>query len=304
MGTPEFAVESLRALHNSEIEVAAVVTVADKPAGRGRKLQQSAVKQYAESVGLPVLQPLKLKDPDFIEKLSSYNADLFVVVAFRMLPEVVWDMPPMGSINLHGSLLPQYRGAAPIHHAVINGEEKTGCTVFFLRQAIDTGAVVDHCELAIGPNDTTGDIHDQMMVEGAKLLLDCVRRIAKNEVNPTEQERLITTPLKEAPKLTRENTMIDWTESVQEVHNLVRGLSPFPGAWTNLEGEQVKIWRGQKTDKACDQTPGSLVQQSDKLLVACKDAWFSILEIQLPGKKRTPIDAFLRGNQLDGMLFS
>ncbi len=304
MGTPEFAVASLRTLHESEIEVAAVVTVADKPAGRGRKLQQSAVKQYAESADLPVLQPLRLKDPAFVEELRSFNADLFVVVAFRMLPEVVWDMPPMGSINLHGSILPQYRGAAPIHHAVINGEEKTGCTVFFLRQAIDTGAVVDHLELKIGPDDTTGDIHDQMMVEGAKLLLDCVRRIASNKVNLTEQSSLIASPLKEAPKLTRENTMIDWTKSVQEVHNLVRGLSPFPGAWTTLEDEQVKIWRGQKTNEACDQTPGSLVQQSDRLLVACKDSWFSILEIQLPGKKRTSIDAFLRGNQMSGRAFS
>lgn len=301
MGTPEFAVESLKRLHESEIEVAAVVTVADKPAGRGQKLRPSAVKQYATEAGIPVLQPLKLKSPEFLAELSGFQADLFVIVAFRMLPEVVWNMPPLGSINLHGSLLPQYRGAAPIHWAVINGERETGCTTFFLRHEIDTGAIIEQCKVPIHTDDTTGDVHDRMMIEGAALLLNTVRNIRDKKVTPTDQEHLIEgILLKEAPKLSKERAQIDWTLPASTVHNFIRGLSPFPTAWTKIGGEPLRVFKSKLTSSKSDRTPGTLFVMNRQLFVTCGDGNdIEIEELQMPGKKRMTAAAFLLGNTIE-----
>lgn len=307
MGTPGFAVPSLEALiEDDAIEVVAVVTVADKPAGRGQKLTASEVKACALKHNLPVLQPVKLRDEAFLEALRSYQADLFVVVAFRMLPEAVWNMPPHGSINLHGSLLPDYRGAAPIHHAVMNGERETGCTTFFLTHAIDTGAIIDQCQIAIGANDTTGEVHDRMMVEGAKLLRSTVLKIAAGTAKSLPQDGLLNGRLpKEAPKLNREMARIDWSKDVLQVHNHIRGLSPFPGAYTELEGEAVKIYRGRVSDLGFGAAaPGSIVQTREGLFVACGDGgWYAVERLQMPGKKQLDAVSFVAGNSLGGMRF-
>lgn len=307
MGTPGFAVASLEALIADEfIEVVAVVTVADKPAGRGQKLSESEVKQCAVRHNLHILQPMKLRDDGFISQLKSYNADLFVVVAFRMLPEVVWNMPPNGSINLHGSLLPDYRGAAPIHHAVMNGERETGCTTFFLTHAIDTGAIIDQCRISIGENETTGDVHDRMMVEGAKLLCSTVKKIAQGGVRRLPQKDLINGRIPhEAPKLTREMARIDWQKSVQEVHNHIRGLSPFPGAYTELNSEAVKLYSGKISSAHHGiAAPGSIVQNREGVFVACaSNEWYAIGSMQMPGKKRLDVVSFTAGNSIDGMKF-
>ena len=307
MGTPGFAVASLEALiAEDSIEVAAVVTVADKPAGRGQKLSESEVKRCALRHNLPILQPVKLRDDDFLAQLRSYNADLFVVVAFRMLPEAVWNMPPEGSINLHGSLLPDYRGAAPIHHAVMNGEKETGCTTFFLTHAIDTGAIIDQVRVPIGENDTTGDVHDRMMVAGAKLLVDTVKAIAEGTAVTTNQEHLLAgrTP-KEAPKLNRDMARIDWHRPANEVHNHIRGLSPFPCAWTSLSGEAVRIYSGHVAQPELGTAqPGAIVQRKSGLFVACgSGGWYAIDSLQLPGKKRLDTGSFIAGHSLDGCNF-
>ena len=307
MGTPGFAVASLEALiADDSIEVAAVVTVADKPAGRGQKLSESEVKRCALRHNLPILQPVKLRDDDFLAELKSYNADLFVVVAFRMLPEVVWNMPPKGSINLHGSLLPDYRGAAPIHHAVINGEKETGCTTFFLTHAIDTGAIIDQCRIRIGDNETTGEVHDRMMAEGAKLLRSTVLKIAQGNVEAMPQDDLLKgRHPKEAPKLNREMARIDWNAGVQEVHNHIRGLSPFPGAHTELNEEAVKLYSGKIAAVSYgDAAPGSIVQNREGVFVACGDKrWYSVESLQMPGKKRLDVVSFIAGNSIDGLRF-
>lgn len=229
MGTPEFAVASLDALSAAGFEIVGVVTAADKPAGRGQKLQESAVKKYAVEKGFKVLQPLKLKDPDFVQELKSLHADLQVVVAFRMLPEIVWDMPAKGTINLHASLLPQYRGAAPINHAIINGETESGATTFFLKHEIDTGDVIFSEKVAIAPDDTAGDLHDHLMVAGAGLLVKTVRAIA--EGNYKEQPQPVSGELKHAPKIFKEFCSVDWNQPVKTVYNLIRGLSPYPTAF-------------------------------------------------------------------------
>ncbi len=301
MGTPDFAVASLQQLHESEIEVAAVVTAADKPAGRGRKLTMSAVKTYALEAGIQVLQPLKLRDPEFLTQLSELKADLFVIVAFRMLPEVVWQMPPKGSINLHGSLLPQYRGAAPIHWAVINGEVETGCTTFFLRHEIDTGAIIEQCKLPIFPNDTTGDVHDRMMMAGAELLLSTVRNIRDGAVQATSQEVLINdAPLKEAPKLSKEFARVDWSKTAESLHNFVRGLSPFPTAWTMLGKDAMRIFKSRLTSTPSELPPGTVRAEGQKLFVTCGDQLeLELLELQMPGKKRMTAQAFLLGNPVE-----
>lgn len=306
MGTPEFAVESLKRLHESEIEVAAVVTVADKPAGRGQKLRFSAVKQYAQEAEIPVLQPIKLKDPGFLAELSRFETDLFVVVAFRMLPEVVWNMPPLGSINLHGSLLPQYRGAAPIHWAVINGERETGCTTFFLKHEIDTGAIIEQCSVPIHAEDTTGDVHDRMMVDSAALLLNTVRNIRDDKVAPVAQDALIQdSSLKEAPKLSKELAHIDWSLPASTLHNFIRGLSPFPTAWTFLRGEAMRIFRSSITGSKSDHPPGTLFAAKQQLYVTCGDGnTLEIQELQMPGKKRMTASAFLLGNSIDPVVLT
>jgi methionyl-tRNA formyltransferase len=298
MGTPEFAVTSLEAILREGFDVRAVVTVPDKPAGRGRQPMESAVKQFALQKGLTVLQPEKLRDEGFLRELQSLSADLFVVVAFRMLPEVVWSMPPMGSINLHGSLLPQYRGAAPIHRAVMNGETKTGVTTFFLQQEIDTGKIILQREMSIGPNETTGEVHDRMMELGAQVLVETLALIEQGSAKGQDQQTMITSEINHAPKIFKEECMISWELSAQQVHNFIRGLSPYPCAFTMLSGKTLKIFRGLPSEKDSG-TPGSIRTDGKTFLrIACDSGSYEVLELQLEGKKRMQIQEFLRGFSL------
>jgi methionyl-tRNA formyltransferase len=241
MGTPEFAVASLDALVQAGCNIVAVITAPDKPAGRGMKLQESAVKKYAVEKGLPLLQPEKLKNPQFLETLRNLRADLQVVVAFRMLPEVVWNMPPMGTINVHGSLLPKYRGAAPINWAIINGEKETGVTTFKLQHEIDTGNILLQQRLPIGEEETAGELHDRMKVAGAELLVKTVQGLADGTLKEIPQSDVNDVP--HAPKIFTETCQINWNKTVEEIHNLIRGLSPYPGAFTTLHGKTLKIYR-------------------------------------------------------------
>lgn len=296
MGTPEFAVASLDAIHKSPHEVIAVVTVADKPSGRGQQVNMSAVKKYAMDQRIPVLQPEKLKDPSFIEELRSYQADLFVIVAFRMLPEIVWSMPPLGSVNLHGSLLPKYRGAAPINRAVMNGEKETGVTVFFLQHEIDTGKVLQRAVIPIGEDTTAGELHDEMMMIGANVLVDALNEIASGEFNSISQDELITggEEVIHAPKIFKEDCKIDWSNTCENVHNFIRGLSPYPAAWTMFGDKSLKIFSGKKnigkTISEAWYTDGKNI-----LEFRCSNGTYSINELQLEGKKRMKVDEFLRG---------
>lgn len=296
MGTPEFAVASLDALLHSEHEVVAVVTVADKPAGRGKQLSMSAVKQYALEKNLPILQPEKLRNEEFLNTLRSYNADLFVVVAFRMLPEVVWSMPPLGSINLHGSLLPAYRGAAPINWAIINGEKQTGVTIFFLQHEIDTGRVIQRETIEIGENETAGELHDKMMVIGAKALVSAINDVASGKDNAISQDELVAQgeAVKHAPKIFKEDCKIDFSKSVDEIHNFVRGLAPYPAAWTYLGDKTLKVYMGEKQPGATGEEP-YLTDGKTYLKFKCSDGYYSLKELQLEGKKRMGIEEFLRG---------
>ena len=308
MGTPEFAVEPLKKLVENNYNVVAVVTMPDKPAGRGHKIQYSAVKEYALSQNLPILQPTNLKDEEFILELASFKADLQIVVAFRMLPEVVWDMPEMGTFNLHASLLPQYRGAAPINWAIINGEAETGVTTFFLQHEIDTGHVILQRKVEISPDDTVGDVHDRLMFLGADTVLDTVDLILKGQDNPIPQTQLIEADkitLKAAPKIFKETCQINWNQSAQAVHNFIRGLSPYPAAWSTLldaQGEKrvVKIFQSRIVERPHDLAIGSILQEEkDELLVAVQGGFISIEVMQMPGKKRLPIADLLRGFTID-----
>ena len=301
MGTPEFAVASLDALIKAGYNIVGVVTAPDKPAGRGMKMNESAVKKYATEHGLKVLQPEKLRNPDFLEELKSLNADLQVVVAFRMLPEVVWNMPRMGTINLHGSLLPQYRGAAPINWAVMNGETSTGVTTFKLKQEIDTGNLLLQESFPIGEDESAGEVHDRMKDIGAQLLVKTVKGLVEGTLKETPQSPLASsdgseTELKHAPKIFAETCRIDFSKSVDEVHNLVRGLSPFPGAFTYLDGKMIKILKGKKeiTER---KPPQGQIESDNKtfLKFPCADGYIHVLEIQLEGKRRMKIEEFLRG---------
>lgn len=298
MGTPDFAVPALNALFADGFDVAAVVTAPDKPAGRGQQMQQSAVKKFALDHGLAILQPEKLKSTEFIAQLRAIEADLFVVVAFRMLPEVVWAMPPRGTINLHGSLLPNYRGAAPIHHAVMNGEKETGVTTFFLQHEIDTGEIIDREKITIGEEETTGQVHDRMMVVGAQTLLNTVRSIANGTATSKAQieyETLGEAP-KHAPKLTKEGGSIDWNRTVDEVYNLVRGLSPYPTAHTTINGKTIKIFFGKIRKQTPTHVPGEWqIENAQTLVFACSDGYYLPTDVQLEGKKRMPVEEFLRG---------
>lgn len=297
MGTPDFAVASLNALVEAGFEVVGVVTAADKPAGRGQKLQESAVKKYAMEKGLTILQPLKLKDPEFIEQLRSLNADLQVVVAFRMLPEVVWTMPAKGTINLHASLLPQYRGAAPINHAIINGETESGATTFFLKHEIDTGDVIFSEKVAIADDDTAGDLHDHLMLAGAGLLVKTVQAIADN--NYTEQPQQFSTDLKHAPKIFKEFCKIDWNQSVQTIYNLIRGLSPYPTAFTTLNDKSIKIFKAEFEVCKPAIAPGEFLTDGKTFLhYAATDGLIKLIDLQYEGKKRMLVDEFLRGMRL------
>jgi len=326
MGTPDFAVASLEALIESGNEIVAVVTSPDKPAGRGQKMHASAVKQYAARYGLPVLQPEKLKDPVFLETLRTFNADLFVVVAFRMLPEEVWKMPPLGTINLHGSLLPQYRGAAPINWAIINGETRSGTTVFFINQEIDKGNIISYREEAIEPNDNAGTLHDRLMRSGATHLTEAVKAIASGNFKTIPQEEILQnhfsthsfagrageSSLKAAPKIFRETCKIDWNNDVVQLHNLVRGLSPYPAAWTTVVSPKgdcltFKIYETAivRNSLPCGEDlegvplPGTIVSDNKTYLrVAAIGGWLSITNLQLEGRKRMDINEFLRGHNI------
>lgn len=297
MGTPEFAVASLDALVQSGANIVAVITAPDKPAGRGMKLNESAVKKYAVEKGLNILQPEKLKDPSFLDSLKALNADLQIVVAFRMLPEVVWNMPPLGTINVHGSLLPQYRGAAPINWAVINGEKETGVTTFKLKHEIDTGDILLQESFPIGENETAGDVHDKMKEIGAQLLVKTVKGIADGSIREVPQ--LTSAELKHAPKIFTETSKIDWRQSVDEVYNLIRGLAPYPSAFTYLNEKVLKIFKAHKEKNNPLISPGEM-QTDGKTYIrfACADGYISLEEIQMEGKKRMNVIDFLRGYKL------
>lgn len=325
MGTPEFAVASLDALVQAGCNIIAVVTAPDKPAGRGMKLTESAVKKYAVEKQLPVLQPVKLKDPEFLETLKGLQADLQIVVAFRMLPVVVWNMPPMGTINLHGSLLPQYRGAAPINWAVINGEKETGVTTFKLQHEIDTGDLLLQERFPIGDDETAGEVHDRMKEIGAKLLVRTVEGLAKGTLKEIPQDTSYQLPvtgnqgsetgnrepetdhsklndtvqLKHAPKIFTETCKIDWNRSVNDIYNLIRGLSPYPAAFTYLNEKTLKIYKAKKEMHPAPGPAGSFQTDNKTYLkFAGADGYIHITELQLEGKKKMTIDEFLRGFRL------
>jgi methionyl-tRNA formyltransferase len=297
MGTPDFAVASLNALVSAGFDVVGVVTAADKPAGRGQKLQESAVKQYAVSKGIPVLQPLKLKDPVFIEELKALQAELQVVVAFRMLPEVVWNMPAKGTVNLHGSLLPQYRGAAPINHAIINGETESGVTTFFLKHEIDTGDVIFSERVAIAADETAGELHDKLMNVGAGLLVRTVKAIEAG--NYQEQPQPQSGDLKHAPKIFKDDCLIDWNQPVAQIYNLIRGLSPYPTAYTRLADKMLKVFRAEPELAEPGISPGAFLSDGKTFLkFAAKDGFLKVTDIQYEGKKRMSAEEFLRGFKL------
>lgn len=296
-GTPDFAVASLRALVEAGCQIKAVVTAPDKPAGRGRKLQQSAVKEYASSQNIEILQPEKLRNKEFLSRLKEINADLHIVVAFRMLPELVWNMPPLGTVNVHASLLPQYRGAAPINWAVINGEKKSGVTTFRLQHEIDTGHILLQKEVDILPEDNAGTLYEKLMQEGARLLLQTVEGLAKNDIIPQVQED--SENLRHAPKLHKETGLIDWTQRAERIHNLIRGLAPYPGAYTFLQEKIFKILRAHFIMENHDlQTGDYITDNRTYLRFAAQDGWIDCLEIQMEGKKRMSIADFLRGASL------
>lgn len=305
MGTPEFAVEPLRRLVEGGYNIIGVITMPDKPAGRGHKIQYSPVKQYAQEKELPLLQPEKLKDEAFVEALREWKADLQIVVAFRMLPEVVWNMPRLGTFNLHASLLPQYRGAAPINWAVINGETETGITTFFLKQEIDTGEVIQQVRVPIADTDNVGVVHDKLMMLGGDLVIETVDAILNDAVKPVPQaEMAVAGELRPAPKIFKETCRIDWNQPVKKVYDHIRGLSPYPSAWTELitpEGEVIvaKIFGAQKLT-ASHQLPAGTIQTDGKTFihVAVPDGYISVGALQLPAKKRLKTEEFLRGFRL------
>lgn len=303
MGTPEFAVASLDAICKSRHQVVGVITVPDKPAGRGQKLQQSAVKEYAVANGLHVMQPEKLRDEDFLNELQALKADLFVVVAFRMLPLVVWQMPPLGTFNLHASLLPRYRGAAPINWAVINGDAKSGVTTFFLKHEIDTGSIIFQEEVPIAENDSAGDLHDQLMVVGAKLVDKTIDAIASGSVTTISQEELIAKGYNptHAPKIFKDDCKLVWSKNAGTINNLVRGLSPYPAAWVELASDagtiqSMKVFKATAIAEEHSLPVGTIATDGKSYIkVACADGYLSILELQLAGKKRMTVKDFLLG---------
>ena len=311
MGTPDFAVESLRALVEGGYNIVGVITMPDKPMGRhGSILQPSAVKQYAVSQGLPVLQPEKLKDEAFVGELRALNADLQIVVAFRMLPEIVWDMPRFGTFNLHASLLPQYRGAAPINWAVINGDKETGVTTFFLTHEIDTGRIIHRERLLIAETDDAETVHDALMATGARLVTETVDLLLANDGNietiPQEDFYNETENLRLAPKIFKETCRIDWQRSAADVYNFIRGLSPYPTAWTELVNPEVapvslKIFLTEKVNEVHNLTPGAIRSDGKNILdIAVNGGFIRVLSLQLSGKKRMSVKDFLNGIKIDG----
>ena len=300
MGTPDFAVATLKTLLDHDFNVVGVITAPDRPAGRGQKLRASAVKQFAVEKNLKVLQPKNLKADSFIEELQSLNANLQIIVAFRMLPKVVWQMPEFGTFNLHASLLPQYRGAAPIHWAIINGETKTGVTTFFIDEKIDTGAIIDKQETTIGEDTTVGELHDELMTIGSQLVIKTVREIENGNITTTIQPE--TKDLKTAYKLNRDNCKIDWSDSIDNIYNKIRGLNPFPTAWCYLDNNEeellsVKIY-GVKKEKVNHQNDfGTIISTKDEMKVYCDGGYINIVEIQLPGKRKMDVKSLLNGYQ-------
>ena len=310
MGTPDFAVEPLKMLLENEYNIVGVVTAPDKPAGRGKKISESAVKQFAVSRGLKVLQPEKLKAPEFIKELQSLDTDLQIVVAFRMLPEIVWSMPKMGTFNLHASLLPQYRGAAPINWAVINGEEKTGVTTFFIEKEIDTGNILLQKEIKILTEDNAGTIHDKLMYSGAELVVETVKGILENSIKPKHQDNLIdnSVELKPAPKIFKEDCKIDWNQPAQRIQDFIRGLSPYPAAFfevTDIQNMKLNI-KVFKTEIVPSPSPTqhSTIKTDNKtyIHIGCNNGYLNIIELQFPGKKRMKVEDFLRGYKDFGSL--
>lgn len=303
MGTPEFAVASLDALVKAGCNIVGVITAPDKPGGRGMELQQSAVKKYSVENNLTILQPEKLKNAEFLKELKSLNADLQIVVAFRMLPELVWNMPAMGTVNLHGSLLPQYRGAAPINWAVINGDKETGVTTFKLKHEIDTGDILMQESFPVAEDDTAGEVHDKMKVIGAQLLLKTVKGLVDESLKEQPQFNInnhTSNILRHAPKIFTETCQLDFTKTLDEVFNLVRGLSPYPAAFTFLKGKKLKVYKAEKVNKVPDVLPGGLESDGKTFLqFACSNGYISITDLQLEGKKRMEVKDFLRGYRFE-----
>lgn len=301
MGTPAFAVPSLKILLDNDYDIVAVITAPDKPAGRGMKISESDIKKFALSQNLKILQPEKLKNPEFIDELSSFKADLQIVVAFRMLPEVVWNMPPMGTINLHGSLLPQYRGAAPINWAIINGETKTGVTTFKLQHEIDTGDILLQQEIEIGEAETAGELYERMKETGAGLLLQTINNLVENKIQKVPQNKIHDSlqdngKLHHAPKISAEICEIDWNKNVHEIYNLIRGLSPYPATFTFLNGKKIKIFRAEKEKTVVKEKPGEAISDNKTFLkFAGNDGYISVKELQLEGKKKMEVKDFLKG---------
>jgi methionyl-tRNA formyltransferase len=295
-GTPDFAVASLKALVDAGANVVGVVTAVDKPAGRGKQNHASAVKEYAVANGLYLMQPEKMKADSFLQQLRACNADLQVVVAFRMMPEVVWNMPPMGTLNVHGSLLPQYRGAAPINRAIMNGETETGVTTFKLKHEIDTGDIMLQQKVAVLPDDTAGTMHDKLMEAGAELLIRTVKAIAEGTITEIPQDKVDAGELKNAPKIFKEDTLIHWDRKVAEINNFIRGLSPYPAAYTMLGDKSVKIFSAEPTPVNLSVKPGTFeTDHTTYLRFAGNDGWLYIKELQQEGKKRMDVVSFLRG---------
>jgi methionyl-tRNA formyltransferase len=296
MGSPEFAIPSLEKLYQSSHEIVAVVSNVDKRRGRGLATAPTPVKAKALELGLPVIEVESLKDEDFVQKLKDLEADLFVVVAFRVLPKQILEIPKIGSVNLHASLLPKYRGAAPIHWAVMNGEEKTGCTIFFLDEKVDTGNIILQKETEIGWEETTGDVYARLQEMGSEALLEAVNLIAGNSYKLYPQDDAQATP---APKLFKEHTHINFNRPADEVYNQIRGLNPFPTAWAQLDGKKVNIFRA-RTGPSANIEPSEILVKEDKLLVGCADSTIELLEIQFPGKKRVQVSEYLKGNEPSG----
>lgn len=298
-GTPEFAKTSLEAIHHSHHEVVGVVTVADKASGRGQKINQSAVKVFAVENNLPVFQPEKLRDPEFLEEIQKLNADVFVVVAFRMMPKILFEMPEIGTFNLHASLLPDYRGAAPINYAVINGEKKTGATTFFINEKIDEGNILLQKEIEISPEENAGELHDRLMEMGAKLVVETLNGLAENSIKEKPQPE-VEQP-KNAFKIFKEDTRIDWNQNSEPVYNFIRGMSPYPAAFTTIkigEDEKVlKIFKGKFDSNSHNKNPGTLELDKHQFKICTKDGFYLPEEVQLEGKKRMSVKDFLNGFQ-------
>ena len=299
LGTPDFAVASLNAIIDNGFDVVAVVTAPDKPAGRGMHLQYSPVKKFALEKNIPVLQPLKLKDEIFVEELKSYQADIQVVIAFRMLPEVVWNMPKLGTVNLHASLLPDYRGAAPINWAIINGENETGVSTFFLKHDIDTGDMILSKKVAITEEMNVGELHDMLMHSGADVIVETLKLIENDSYQSTPQKKDSN---KIAPKIFTEHCKINWNTEGEQIRNLIRGMCPYPGAFTEVEGKILKIYECNFiADSNIKNQPGEISTDGKSFLkFACKNGWINLVNVQLAGKKRMKIDELLRGYRING----